>query len=97
MSIINLNKLLKNDDNMKFYQHERAILEITELICQIMKNNKINKKELAIKLGRSQGHITRILNGSSDMTLRAITDIFWALNSSLCVGTEPLNPEVHSS
>lgn len=84
-----------SEEGMKLFQQERIILETTELICKIMEERSINKAELAMKLGRSKGYITQLLDGSANMTLRTISDVMWALNGSLYVEAGPLSIEAH--
>lgn len=85
----------KTDEGMKLYQQERIIFEVSELICKLMEDRKINKVKLAAKLGRSKGYITQLLNGTANMTLRTISDVMWALDSSLYVEAGPLSIEAH--
>ncbi|MBN2377351.1 MAG: hypothetical protein JXD22_13190 [Sedimentisphaerales bacterium] len=85
----------KTDEGMKLYQQERIIFEVSELICKLMEDRKINKVKLAAKLGRSKGYITQLLDGSANMTLRTISDVMMALDSSLYVEAGPLSIEAH--
>lgn len=89
------NALLKDikydSEEMKFYLQERLILEITECIAEMMQKKNISKSDLAKKLGRTKGYITQLLNGNANMTLRTISDCFWALDSTLKVSAVPAN------
>jgi len=82
-----------SDEGMKLFQQESLILEITELVCKLMEAKEINKTELAAKLNRSKGYITQLLNGTANMTIRTISDVMWALDSSLHVKAGPLSIE----
>lgn len=89
------NALLKgikyDSEDMKFYLQEKLIFEITECIAEMMQKKSISKSELAKKLGRTKGYITQLLNGNANMTLRTISDVMWALDSTLKVQPEPAN------
>jgi len=89
------NALLKDikydSEDMKYYLQEKLIFEITECIAEMMQKKNISKSELAKKLVRTKGYITQLLNGNANMTLRTISDCFWALDSTLNVNAIPAN------
>jgi DNA-binding Xre family transcriptional regulator len=59
---------------------EGFILEVTEEIWRVMLRKKITKKELAERIGCGKSHMTQLLNGGRNMTLRTLADIAAALN-----------------
>lgn len=77
-------KLTETAEGMRSYQQERAILEVTELVCQLMDEQGVTRRELAKRLGRTKGYIDRLLNGRAGMTVRVISDVFTALDRSMC-------------
>ncbi len=70
----------------RFYQ-EKLILRTTEAICELMEKQGVNREELARRLGHKKGYITRILDGQISITIRKISDIFWALEHEVHVET----------
>ena len=64
------------------WEQERSILEVTELICEIMQHEGVSRKELAARLKKSPSFVTQLLDGSANMTLRTVADIFTALKYS---------------
>jgi len=76
-------KLQKDPELRKHYQQEKLILDVTELITKQMKKNKVNKTQLANLLGVGNSYVTQLLDGTSNMTLRTISDVFTALDSEL--------------
>lgn len=66
-------------DEMRLHQQERAILEVTELICRLMEEQKVSRADLAKCLDRPEGYITRLLDGRASMTVQVISDVFVAL------------------
>ena len=78
-----IQQITNTPEKMRLYQQERTTLELTELICEVMEKQNISKAELARRLGRSQGYITRILDGQINLNIRIISDIFTALNRTL--------------
>jgi len=85
-----VDKLKKDPDEMRFFQQEMFILEVTELICELMAQKNIKKSELAQRLGRTKGYITQLLDGRANMTLRTICDVFWAMDSTVNVSARPI-------
>ena len=82
--------LTKTPEGMRLYQQERLILEVTELICQVMEEGRIKKSDLANRLGRTPSYVTQLLDGRANMTLRTIADVFWAMDRTLSLSSEPL-------
>jgi transcriptional regulator with XRE-family HTH domain len=89
------NALLKDlrydSEDMKYYLQEKLIFEVTECVAEMMEKKGVSRSELAAKLGRTKGYITQLLNGNANMTLRTISDVMWALDSTLKVQPEPAN------
>jgi transcriptional regulator with XRE-family HTH domain len=63
----------------KLLAQEELILEVTETICDILEKEKISRKELADRLGKSKGFISQLLNGGRNLTLRTVADILHVL------------------
>lgn len=63
----------------KLLAQEELILEVTETICDILENEKISRKELADRLGKSKGFVSQLLNGGRNLTLRTVADNFHVL------------------
>ncbi|EMS79166.1 MULTISPECIES: helix-turn-helix domain-containing protein [Desulfotignum] len=61
------------------YKIEYKILEITEQICSVMKERQITRAELSRKLGTSKTAVTKMLDGSTNFTLRRLIKIADAL------------------
>jgi AraC-like DNA-binding protein len=78
-----LQNLTSSPEGMRLYQQERAILELTELVCELMDELGVSRAELARRLSTSRGYVTRLLDGSTNMTLRKITDVFSVLDRSI--------------
>jgi len=84
-------KTTEDPERMKAFQQERLILEVTELIERLMKQQGVSKARLAEKLGTTKGYITQLLDGRANMTLRTISDVVFALGRSLSVNDSPLS------
>lgn len=76
-------KLTATTEGMRLYQQERAILEVTELLCRLMDEQRITRSQLAKRLGISKGYVTQLLDGRSNMTLRTVSDVFFSLGRAV--------------
>ena len=63
----------------KLLAEEELILEVTETICELLENEKVSRKGLADRLGKSKGFISQLLNGGRNLTLRTVADILHVL------------------
>jgi hypothetical protein len=90
-------KLTATADGMRLYQQERAILEFTELLCQIMDEEEVTRSELARRLGKTKGYITQLLDGRTNMTVRTMSDVFGVLDRAVHFQDGPLSVAVQSA
>ena len=72
-------ELMKDKEYAKFSRQEELIVDVTESIYEIMNRNGMTKADLARKSGLSKSRITKLLDGSANMTLKSIADIAYAL------------------
>lgn len=74
-----LDAFLQDDAFARSYRHEELIVDVTESIYKIMRQKDMNKSDLAKATGLSKARITKLLDGSANMTLKSISDIAFAL------------------
>lgn len=74
----------------RLYEQERLVLWVSEALAQAMAESGLSKADLAEKLGTSRAHITQVLSGSRNMTLRTVADLAWACNRTAEVQMGPL-------
>jgi transcriptional regulator with XRE-family HTH domain len=77
----------------KLLAQEELILEVTETICDLLENEKISRKELADRLGKSKGFISQLLNGGRNLTLRTVADILHVLGYKVSLAPQRLRQE----
>jgi transcriptional regulator with XRE-family HTH domain len=66
---------MQDADFKKRLIQEEFILEVTEVICKIMRDKGISRKELSNLMGKSKASISQLLNGERNLTLRTVADI----------------------
>ncbi len=91
-----VDSLAQTKDGLRLLQQEHAIIEATELICAIMKEDGVTRSQLAQRLGKTRGWVTQLLDGAANMTLRTAADIFTALGYELRLGACRLEEVVSS-
>jgi transcriptional regulator with XRE-family HTH domain len=65
--------------NMRLYQQERAIYEVTALLESEMVRLGVSRSDLAKRLGKTKGWVTQLLDGDANKTIRTIADAFAVL------------------
>jgi antitoxin component HigA of HigAB toxin-antitoxin module len=89
----NVAAILDGDvDSFRLVQQELAIMKVASLIRNLMQERKVTNADLARKLGKDPGYVSRVLAGKMNLTLSTVADILWALDSSLEVVTKPIDP-----
>jgi transcriptional regulator with XRE-family HTH domain len=66
-------------ERQRIYAQEDLILQAGEMIHAAMERRGVNRARLAERLGCSAPHVTQILSGERNMTLRRLADIAHAL------------------
>src|SRR5947208_2404592 len=75
-------------ERQHLYAQEGLILSITEEIWTALRARGWQKQDLAKALGCSNAHVTQLLNGSRNMTLKTLSDIAEALNQRITISLE---------
>ncbi len=83
----------KSENRRRLYAQEGLILEVTESIWDVLKDRGWQKQDLARALGCSKSHVTQLLNGGRNMTLRTLADIAETLNCQVSIDLEERNDE----
>lgn len=60
---------------------ERLLFNATEDILLAMQDSQMSRADLAKKLGQSKSHVSKLLDGTRNMTLRTLSDIAYALGA----------------
>lgn len=88
-----IDKLRSTPAGERGLHQEELILQVTELICELMRQKGCTRKELAARMGKSKGRISQLLDGEANLTLRTVSDIFHALGEKVVVDIERFNKE----
>ena len=83
-----IEKIRSTSEGKKSLRQERFLLEVTELICGLMKQHGISRTGLAERMGKSKGRVSQLLDGEANLTLRTLSDIFDGLGYKVIVDFE---------
>lgn len=81
----------RESEYARLVAEETLIFDVTEEISRALDAAGITRKELAEALGRTKGHITQLLSGERNMTLRTAADLAHALDCRLHVRAQALD------
>lgn len=71
------------------FQTELSIIDLNEKIIARMAEKKVNRVELAKRLGVSKAFVTKLLNGNPNMTIKTINALALALDCQLYLDIHP--------
>jgi transcriptional regulator with XRE-family HTH domain len=74
-----LEKYLEDPEFARLMAQGDLIMEVTETLCELLEKEKISRKELADRLGKTKGFVSQLLNGGRNLTLRTVADILQVL------------------
>ncbi len=75
-----LGELLKADGRL---QIDEAKLELSEQILELMEDKGITEAELARRLGKSRAYVNKVLQGTTNFTIKSLVKIGLALESEV--------------
>lgn len=78
------------DEARRDYECERLIAWTLDAIAERMEAQGITKADMARKLGCSRAHVTQVMSGSRNATLRTIAEFAWACGLRAVMQLEPL-------
>jgi transcriptional regulator with XRE-family HTH domain len=88
-----LEEYLEDPEFAKLMAQEDLIMEVTETLCELLEKEKISRKELADRLGKSKGFISQLLNGGRNLTLRTVADILHVLGYKVALTPHKIHGE----
>jgi transcriptional regulator with XRE-family HTH domain len=88
-----MDKYLEDPEFAKLMAQGDLIMEVTETICELLEKEKVSRKELAERLGKSKGFVSQLLNGGRNLTLRTVADILHVLGYKVSLMTFKEEPK----
>ena len=75
----------QSEDHKRLYQQEGLILDVSEHIYELLDKYNLEAKDLAARLKVSKARVSKMLDGTSNLTLRTLSDIAFALGEEVSV------------
>lgn len=72
-----------------FYE-ELTILKGQELIAELMGASEVSRTTLAKRLGQTKAHVTKLLSGDRNLTLRTLGRVCFHLGAEVMLNTQPV-------
>jgi transcriptional regulator with XRE-family HTH domain len=88
-----INDDMHDPEFRRLLAQEELILEVTEVLCGLLEEEKISKKELADRLGKTKGFVSQLLNGGRNLTLRTVADILHVLGYKVTLTPQKIHGE----
>ncbi|MCK9375505.1 MAG: helix-turn-helix transcriptional regulator [Syntrophobacterales bacterium] len=92
-----LDKYAEDPEFARLLAQEELIIEVTETLCELLEMEKISRKELAERLGKSKGFISQLLNGGRNLTLRTVADILHVLGYKVSLTPQKIHGAIAPS
>ena len=73
-----LERQLPSPEEQREYAAESCIVAVTEAIATRMREAGLSRSQVAAKIGVTKGHVSQLLSGRRNMTLRSLADLLWA-------------------
>lgn len=86
-----LNESLRDPSYRRKFEQEFLAFAATELICSLMKKQKLSKADLAKRIGKSKAFVSQVLSGSRNMTMHTFADLACALGHKIELALSPLD------
>jgi transcriptional regulator with XRE-family HTH domain len=74
---------LQSAEELRFYARDTAMLVVTDAIIRAMEDAGLTRAEMAVRIERSKGFVSQVLNGSRNMTLATLADLLTACDLEL--------------
>src|SRR5208337_111420 len=84
---------MNDPEFQRLLAQEELILEVTEVLCGLLEEETISRKELADRLGKTKGFVSQLLNGGRNLTLRTVADILHVLGYKVSLTPQKLRQE----
>lgn len=72
-------ELLANPEIRRAFEEELLIGEATDTVAGLLESLRLSQRELAERLGVTEGRVSQILSGAENLTLKSLAACGWAL------------------
>jgi transcriptional regulator with XRE-family HTH domain len=83
-------ELLADPEIRRVYEEELLFGEATDTVAALVESLGLTQRELARRLGVSEGRVSQILSGKENLTLRSLASLGWALGMRFDLEPRPM-------
>ena len=69
---------LSTDEETRAFASDALLLHASQAVLEAMNAANMNRAQLAAAIGKSKSHVSQVLSGERNMTLRTLADLLWA-------------------
>lgn len=80
-----LERQIADPEARRVYEEERLVLEANEALLEAMEESQITRAQLADFIGASRAHVSQLLSGTRNLTLRTFARLACALGKQVDV------------
>jgi transcriptional regulator with XRE-family HTH domain len=88
--------LERTGEDRRLMKQEQLLTRVAVQADRLREQLGITRTELARRLGTTKGNVTQILRGDRNLSLRKLSDLFYALECSAAVLPAPLDVDTVS-
>lgn len=88
-------QLMESPEFRRLYAIEGLVTQAGEFIARLMREQKVNRAELARRLGKSRAYVTQMLSGSANLTVRTLAEVAYALGVEVKLEAVPVEAMRH--
>jgi transcriptional regulator with XRE-family HTH domain len=81
-------QLMQDPEFRKLYAIEALIADVSQLIADLLEQRKLRQADLARILKKTPAFVSQLLNGKSNLTLRTVAEIAFALGVRVAISAE---------
>lgn len=80
---------VSGDEDRRRYAQNSLIVDTAIAINAALESREWSQKDLATRLGRTEGFVSQILSGGANLTLRTLADVAYGLDCVVNVTLQP--------
>lgn len=88
--------LLGSEEGRRLLKQEELLTRVAVQLDRMLEEGGVSRTELASRLNVTKGSVSQVLAGNRNLTLRKLSDLFFALGYSVAVLPAPLEADPHS-
>ena len=85
------NSKVVTDPQKRRYAQNSLIVDTAVAIDKALEIAGLSQKDLAQRLGKTEGYVSQVLSGGANLTLRTLADFAYGLNCSVDIGLSPVS------